>query len=448
MYLAQSTQFIIKPLLIISLLLLSLISFSQGDSAYNYYKKIPEDELKTDLSMLKDSLEIIHPALYRFTSRRQFNVAYQEAVKQVDRPLTQTEFYGIVAPLISKVGDIHTTIEPSDEALNYLATNAGLFPFDVRIIDKKTFIVSNNSNDIRFAVGSQILKINDQPIDKVLDTMRKYFSDEGHNQTLQIKRVEQRFAFHYQLVFGYSKSFDIEYISEKGKNENGTVQSSYFSAIQESRAKNKSEYPLLRSLFPQPPYLDLALDKEKNMAVLTIKWFQNDVLQSSGVAFKSFIDSAFNEIRLKNIDNLIIDIRNNGGGESENAGYLYSYLTDKPFRFLYSMEVTQKIYEDDSRRGLAYTSLKTTGKYRFTNPTIESQQFYGFKEEQPQANNFRGNVFVLIDGLTASAAPQFASLVKQHKRGILIGEPAPVHCMVGQEGDTVIFIYRIQDCSL
>jgi C-terminal processing protease CtpA/Prc len=246
------------------------------------------------------------------------------AYQQINRPLTQAEFYGIVAPLISKVGDIHTTIEPSDESLNYLATKGDLFPFDVRIINKKVFIASNNSSDSSIEVGSRIIKINNQSIDKVLSKLESSFSDEGTNETLKLKRVEQRFAFQYHLIYGYSKIFKLEYSIDNKLSHVKNIFAEPFSIIKENRTKNKLKYPNLKSLFPQSPYLTLSIDKEKNIATLTIKWFQNDVLQSTNEEFKPFIDSAFNEIKARKIDNLIIDIRNNGGGESENASYLYS----------------------------------------------------------------------------------------------------------------------------
>jgi len=39
--------------------------------------------------------------------------------------------------------------------------------------------------------------------------------------------------------------------------------------------------------------------------------------------------------------------------------------------------------------------------------------------------NFSGNLYLLIDGLTTSAAPQFVSLVKLNRKVIIIGEEAP-----------------------
>src|SRR5258705_790860 len=155
------------------LLIISATGYTQtsSDTLFQFGRKFSIPELKEDLRVLRDSLEINLPALYRYTSKQSLDFAFKLAYKQIDRALTQTQFYGIVAPFIGKVGDIHTTIEPSDESLNYLATKSKLFPFDVRIIDKKVFIASNNSVDTNIQVGSRILKINNQSIDKELSKL-------------------------------------------------------------------------------------------------------------------------------------------------------------------------------------------------------------------------------------------------------------------------------------
>ncbi len=333
---------------------------------------------------------------------------------------------GWLAPLISKVGDIHTAIELPDGYHNYVATKSDLFPFDVRIINHEVFITSNNSNDNSILVGSKIVKINKKPIAKILRKMGGYFSSEGFNETFKLKRIEQRFAFYYHFMYGYFKQFEIEYREKDEKQlHQKTISALPFSVIKTERAKNQILYPYLKPLFSQPPYLTMSLNKEKQTGILTIRWFQNDVLQSSGEQFKPTIDSAFREINKADIKDLVIDIRNNGGGESENASYLYSYLTDKPFRFLYSMETNQKTYENDKQRNIKYTFIKDTGKYRTMDSAAKSSQFFGLKIQQPKPNNFGGNLYVLVDGLSTSAAPQVASLIKLNERGRLIGEEAP-----------------------
>src|SRR5205814_2748455 len=37
-------------------------------------------------------------------------------------------------------------------------------------------------------------------------------------------------------------------------------------------------------------------------------------------------------------------------------------------------------------------------------------------------NPYRGNIYVLINGMTASAGAEFASILRAHKKGIFIGE--------------------------
>jgi C-terminal processing protease CtpA/Prc len=395
------------------------------DSSFDINKKFSITQLKYDLTVLKDSLEILHPALYRYTPKHSLDSIFRVAYKRINKPMLLSEFYGIVAPLISKVGDIHTAIELPADYQNYLATKGNLFPFDVRIINEEVFIVSNNSSDSTIRVGSRISKINNELITKVLSKMESYFSSEGANETFKLRRVEQRFAFHYQFVYGYFKQFEIECIEQEGKKPNTkTVSALPFSVIRANRAKNQLLYPHLKPLFPLPPYLTISLNEENQTAILSIKWFQNDVLQSNGEQFKPFIDSAFMEINKANIKNLVIDIRNNGGGESENASYLYAYLTDKPFRFLYGMETSQKTYENE-KKDVRYTFIKDTGKYRSADSSVKSSQFFGLNIQRPKPNNFAGNLYVLIDGLTTSAAPQFASLIKLNKRGRLIGEEVP-----------------------
>lgn len=409
------------------LLIIAINSIAQSptDSSFNFNKKFTVAQLREDLKTLKDSLEIIHPALYRYADKRRLDAAFNAAGKLIDKPLTQAQFYGVTAPIISLIGDIHTTIEPSDETFNYLATQSELFPFDIRIIDKKVYIASNNSSDSSIPVGSRLLAINNEPVDKLLNKMKRYFSDEGAQETLQLKRIEQRFAFQYHLTYGYAKNFTLKYAVDNKPPVTKQVSAEPFSVIRQHRNKNQAKYPNLKSLFPQPPYLSLTINEQQHTAVMTIRWFQNDVLQSNNEQFKPFIDAAFTTINAKKIGHLIIDIRNNGGGESENASYLYAYLSQQPFRFLYAMEANEKTYNDDLKRGIKYQPATNTPKYQTADSTTQHQQLFGFNVQYPNRNNFTGNLYVLIDGLTTSAATQFASLVRQNKRGVLIGEDAP-----------------------
>ena len=411
--------------LILTLAAGALPAQNAADAPFDAGRKFSAAALKQDLAVLRDSLEAVHPALYRSTPKPVFDSIFEAAYRQINKPLSGPEFYGIAAPLIGRIGDIHTGVELPDAYHHSLATRSDLFPFDVRIIGDEVFVASNNSTDSSIRVGSRMLKINGVPIAAVLAKMKSYFSSDGTNGTLKARRVEQRFAFHYQFAYGYCKQFTVTYAAAGEKPQTKTVAALPFAVIKANRARNGRVFPKLKPLFPQPPYLALTLDPEKQLAILTVRWFQNDVLESNGQAFKPFIDSAFNAINRAEVRNLVIDVRNNGGGESGNASYLYAYLVKEPFRLVHSIEATRKTYQADAAGGVQYAFNPATGGYRTADSTATPRQFFGLNMQPPRPNPYAGAVYVLVDGLTTSAAAQFASLVKRNKRGTLIGEEAP-----------------------
>ncbi|WP_336515586.1 S41 family peptidase [Pollutibacter soli] len=415
----------IKIILFSFLLFQAQFLSAQNSDASLLNKKFTTKELLQDLAIIKDSLQLVHPALYRYQTSEQFETGFNTVSSNLSKVNSVSGFYSLVSPLLSSVGDLHTTIELPDEFYSEVASNSLLIPVDIRIIDNKIFVVSDNTKDSSVGLGNRILKINDRKASDVIGEMKKYFSAEGSNQTFKTKRIEQRFAFLHSIAYGESRKIRLEILSESKNKFTRNIDALPFAVIRQNRAKNQKHFPAIKSLFVQEPFLSLSVDDQNKNAVLTIKWFQNDVLESAGLMFKKFIDSAFSRINEVKVKNLIIDIRNNGGGESANAAYLYSWLSDRPFRFLYAMDTNRINYGIDSIAGVRYEYVRELEKYRTRDSNAGEQRFFGLDFQHPQENNFRGNVYVLIDGLTVSAAPQFAALIKNNRRGVLIGEEAP-----------------------
>lgn len=408
-----------------------------ANHSFDEMQRFPVSAVQQDVAILADSLRTIHPALYRFISAKRMDSNLNALQRKIDRPLALTAAYNLIAPFVALIGDSHTSVEVPEAYHRYLVTQSQLLPFDVRIINGRIFVASNNSEDSTILPGSRILAIDDRPAESILEKMMRCFSSDARNQTFKVRRAEQRFAFHYQIVFGYSDSFKIRYVKEGGKPQVTTVAALPFSVIKVNREKNRQQYPLLKPLFPQAPLLDLSIDEAGHTAVLTFKTFDKDVLKEAGLPFELFADSAFAAIRRANVTDVIIDIRGNEGGESSYASYLYSCLTDKPFKFLQCMEAAPVTCQRDREAGVKYTHIDGSGIFRTADSSKadDRARFFGMDLQQPAVRQFAGKVYVLINGLTSSSASQFASLVRLYGRGILVGEeaPGPAHGGSGRE---------------
>lgn len=127
----------------------------------------------------------------------------------------------------------------------------------------------------------------------------------------------------------------------------------------------------------------------------------------------AYADSLFAELDRSPVQNLIIDLRYNGGGNSAFGDYLLDYLTQTPYRMAALMDVR-----------LSELLYGTHPGYRefdhLTGMTISRR----FCLEQPEDRGilFGGNLFVLTGPGTFSSAGSFAAIVKDFQIGTLIGE--------------------------
>ena len=123
-----------------------------------------------------------------------------------------------------------------------------------------------------------------------------------------------------------------------------------------------------------------------NTALLTIHHW--DYYGNRFPILQNFIDESFKEIIKKDLKNLIIDVRGNGGGNSWGASHLLQYLVNRPFTYF-------KVAPPNSRN---------------------------LKQSEPFETTYKGNVYFLADGRSGSTTGQLLALAKHHNVGTIIGE--------------------------
>ena len=343
---------------------------------------IPAARLQEDITALRDSLVRLHPGIYRYQNKATIDKMFDRCRDAVNHPMTVPEFFKHIDHLIGQLEDGHTECFMPADANQWLKSNAGLFPAGLWLSGRHAYLLCNAMN---FAAGTEILAVNGTPTSKIINDMLGELSSDGANLTGKydkINRGHDPFPYLYFVLNGSQDTFHISYRTPEGAADIVAISSRRFSSVE-----------CIPSM-PQPSkYLSLEY-KPEGVAVLTIRTLLNEYLDRTGEKFGDFLFNSFKDIREKHISKLIIDLRGNGGGQDTNGSLLFSYLTDRPFRYYERLD-------------------KTSGPY-FQHPNLAVQQ--------PNAEHYDGKLFILINGGTFSSTAEFAAIAKSNNRGLLMGE--------------------------
>lgn len=371
-----------KIVTLIAIIITTINCFSQN---VNYsQQKIAPAALKSDYMVLLDTLQKVHPGLYRYKTKSQMNRVFDSCYASIKDSMTVPDFFALIKFTIAAFEDGHSNCHlPKQVADDYMG-HVKVFPAMVMFINGHAYIYCNKQNNA--LAGAEILSINNRPMSSVIQRLFSFIPSDAGIQSRKNWEIPEYFNMLYNTIFGAADEYRVTYKSLHGETVNTTLHSE-----------------LMVNIMCPPPavfirpskYLSLAY-APGNVAVLTIKTFFDGFLQQTGENFKTFLDSAFNDIANKKAAKLTIDIRRNQGGNDENGALLYTYLTQKPFKY--------------------YDSLETTTE------TFAESRHANLKLQQPKLNSFKGQLYILADGRSFSASSEFSSIVKTNNRGLFIGE--------------------------
>jgi len=337
--------------------------------------KFKAEDLHADLLFLNSSLKEHHPQLYAFTSTDSMEIILKRLNSELIDDFTLEKSYLILSQLTDAVKCSHTGIRLPLSYQN-LANNFGnYFPFRLYFKNERAFIISGNfEGNLQISPGNEIISINNMPVKKIIEQLFFLIPSEGCNVTTKYNELNKRFnALFYFL--DDSEKFIVKY--KKGTSTDSiTVSSSRLESIKS---------------------LDGAIEDNRLISFNYIDNMTFGVLKVPSFAIPDMdhyfqqLDSIFNDLKTTNTQNLILDLRDNSGGHPIFAAQLFSYLTEKDF-----------IY------------------FKRNDEVKEFEPLYNVM--QPNRLNFRGNIYVFVNGGCLSTTGHLISLLKFNTNAIFIGE--------------------------
>jgi peptidase S41-like protein len=356
-------------------------AFSQNNN-YDPDHKYAVNELQDDFQFLRTTLEKNHPNLYLYTSKNELDLFFDSLYKSIINPSSETAFYNLIALLSSKIKDGHTMFLPGEQAINYFNASSKFFPFYIIVVDNKMYVKNNCSSDTSIKVGAEIMGINGTSAHEILNILLLRQIRDGNNQTYPVWILTNYFKEYFGFSFGHPQTFLITY-----RTENTVQKTKIIYALSKDSIKfyRQNKYSNKVTLENNKQGIFLEINKHQNTGILTIKSFDNEILKSQyNQDFNAEIKKIFLQIQTNRLSNLVLDIRNNQGGDFEPGQILLSYLLRKPIKYLACSKESKII--------------------------------------NPVKNNYKGNLYVLINGGSFSSTGVVSSYLDFYKRGTFIGE--------------------------
>jgi hypothetical protein len=375
-------------------------------------------DLKRDFQLLRNALEEAHPSLTWYTPERELQAAFNVAAQALAGPdgpgMTERQFYNLLAPAVTLIRDGHTTLEMSLDHERWADSRPWTFlPFSLLIDRDRLFVLANRSTEPSIQPGDELVEINGREVVSLLAAARSRISPEGFGETWRDFQLEfGGFKRFLAQNLGLTPPFFIDVLKRNGRNIKVTV--SPLTAVEGAPG-------MVAASGPPPPGPDHSFRLlDGATALLTINGFRYPNPEKVH-------REIFQQLMDRRVEHLIIDLRENHGGNAELAVDLTRYLIDRPFRFFSASWA--KLRHPEAPSFARHLDRKTSqllidhNRYR----RREGARYYFDNDalgvHQPNCRHgFHGSVYLLTSGRTFSSASLLVASLKALRNVTVIGQ--------------------------
>jgi hypothetical protein len=377
--------------------------------------------MEEDLRYLDKKIVNWYPGLGYYTPEEQYK-SYQDSLQHaLPDSLGYLPFYRQVTSLISQHKDGHIG---ATHRKKYSGKSTRYLPLHIRQADEKYYIVFNVSADSNVCRGDEILSIDGQPIKELHDLFADRFRT-GADSEIPTGRYYRNliyFRSSYFNWFGEKDSVLVSYVPAVGSD---TI-TRYLRCQTSSAAASYLRRRYIQDLSPNQNLRLYELDDNNTTAILNVSTFAKfEKKDPLNLKFKKRLKTVFKTVQDKGYENLVIDLRSNGGGAVQNSGRLLSYLLPEPFSVMSGSTLKPKAIWPyltmDLNPAMPFAFLLN---YRWDkeNKVWRTRKTKRKKFKPEKKYPFRGNLYLLSNGASYSATVSVLAHVKNQGVGSIVGE--------------------------
>ena len=433
---------------ILFLFMIGLICSCTSVKQYNAHvdEVIAVSDLKKDVDFTYKKLKRYHPKLDLYTPQKEIDFKFDSFKKTIDKPLKPNDFYVKFFPIFRSLKHGHTDVYPLNKRLEkkqkkkYEESKSAFNNYTFFWQNDSVFLVKDYSKTNPIVSGSALLAIDNYSTKELYNKYKQSIYGDGNNNTFSDNYFNRTFLNFITLDEGVKDSVELTFlmgnnivrkksyrtfpkIKTSQQDKKDTVLTKVVKQEQRKIRLKQKRYGYSRSSKSYSKDLSFPTN-DSTIAVLRINDFRKGKT-------KELYKEIFSDIKNHHVDNLILDIRNNGGGYIKDAHYLYSYLVEDSKPFLGKKIVANKTSFGKSLYNLfpipTYPLLWLGSGYTFFSTSKNSNQEYELKMpfsfvKIDENLIYKGNLYVLINGGSYSASSLIASNLQIKNRAYFVGE--------------------------
>ncbi len=384
------------------------------------------DQARRDADILVKTLRALHPALDKYRSQAEVDASFERFRQRAGEARSAAAMYLAATELAAAVRCGHTwtnVLNQQGAIKERLLEAADKLPLTLTLVEGRWLVLASAAPGI--AAGDELLSIDGRSGAQVVASMLPYLRADGSSDGKRLRQLgHDRADFSMiDIVWPLLAPPAAGVYRLELRRADGPARTVEAKAVTlAARAAS-----LAPASAPSEAW-SLRIDGER--AVMSLPTFS---VYRSKFDWRRFFADSFDELKRRQVVHLVIDIRDNEGGDGAIGLELMSYLVKAPMTYVSDQSVTT--YERVPYQFARYLDTWDFGFFDRTgmvDKIVEGPQSgrFSFRPSAakthaivPRAAGFDGAAWLLVGAENSSATFALAQLVKQSGAATLVGQP-------------------------